>query len=129
MRLFRNIPSGKDFWVWPPTVAALVAIAAALAVSAVRVVIRERAIAQERALLGAKIQELGDDKVLLEEAISALGSPEAVERLAKEQLNLKRPGEEVVVVVTPGAAATSTARRSHWFLPTWVSEFVDFLVR
>ena len=46
-----------------------------------------------------KIEELTKKKKELEAYIAELESPQAIEREGKNRLNLKKPGEEVVVVV------------------------------
>lgn len=99
MAFSRKIPQGKELMSWPPFVFLLVIAAGFLAVSAARIVVRERAIARERRALEVRARELEQERARLEAALRALGSPEAVERAAKERLNLKQSGEEVVVVV------------------------------
>jgi len=128
-----TIPRGRDFWSWPPAIVALALITAALATSAARIVIRERAIARERQTVEERIQALEAEKQRLEEAIRALESPEAVERLAKEQLNLKKEGEEVVVVVPERSATASPPAEQRFgspaFLLNWIRELIRFLFR
>lgn len=70
--------------------------------------------AQEKKLRGkAAYFETENQKV--REELRIANTPEAVERDAKARLNLKRPGEEVVVVVPNNEPATSTARdNSPW---------------
>lgn len=46
-----------------------------------------------------KITELQQKKAQLEAYLQELQTKEALERRAKERLNLKKPGEEVVVVI------------------------------
>lgn len=58
------------------------------------VVLRQEAKNAER-----KVEELTRKKAELEAYLAELQTPEAVEREAKERLNLKKKGEEVVVVV------------------------------
>ena len=48
-----------------------------------------------------RIEELKAKKQQLEATIAEIQTKEAVEREAKARLNLKNPGEEVVVVVPP----------------------------
>ena len=120
-----QIPRGKDFLIWPPFIAALAVIASALAISAARIVIREQEIRRERRTVEERIQTLEAERKRLEEAILALGSPEAVERVAKEKLNLKQPGEEVVVVVPEFKGPPAI----YEFIPTWLAELIRFLLR
>lgn len=120
-----RFPRGCDLWSWPPLAIALTVAALALGVSAARIVARERAIARERRGLEARIRELEAETERLRQAVAASASPEAVERLAKEQLGLKRPGEEVVVIV-PEREGTPLPRGGAWrFLPEWLGRFVD----
>ena len=123
------IPRGPNLWSSAPVAALLIAIAAFLAVSSVRIVRRAIGIQRERATLDARIRELQAERERLRQAIASLGSPEAVERLAKERLNLKRPGEEVVVVTPPAKPAPSEASRFSRFIPSWLHELFGFLGR
>ena len=54
---------------------------------------------QERAANREKIEALTQRKRMLEEELTRLQSPGVEEREAKERLNLKLPGEQVVVVL------------------------------
>lgn len=130
---FPKIPRGRDFWSWPPVILILAIIAGWLAVSSVRIGLRAWSIAGERRASEERIRQLEAEKAGLEESLRALGSAEAVERLAKEKLNLKQPGEEVVVVVRPGDAADSTSPGDQGFflklLPDWILQFIAFLNR
>ena len=77
-----------------------------------------------------RIRGLEAEKQRLEEALLGAASPETVERLSKERLNLKRPGEEVVVV-TPESTLPPVGERSRLarFIPSWLREFFGFLSR
>lgn len=124
--------NAEGMWTSTPVLIGLAVVVGLLATSAVRILRRELAIRRERAAVERKIEELVAEKKRLEESLSALGSPQAVERLAKERLNLKNPGEEVVVVTPGRGAATATdsrANRWHEFLPRWLTELVNFLGR
>lgn len=129
MQLFPKIPQGRDLWAWPPAVIFFALIAGFLSASAIRIVIRERALARERQALEERIAVLEAEKSRSAEAIRALGAPEAVERLAKERLNFKNPGEEVVVVRPGGSPAPLSPRTWRSFLPEWLASFFDFLRR
>ena len=54
---------------------------------------------EQSAEMTHKIEQLKLKKQELEAELAGLKTKEAVEREAKERLNLKKPGEEVVVVV------------------------------
>ena len=64
-----------------------------------QVVRRSFALKKESAATKAKIEQLTRRKQELEAQITELKSAPAVERQAKERLNMKNSGEEVVVVV------------------------------
>lgn len=62
-----------------------------------------------------KFTELQEKKRELERAIEELKHPETIEREAKERLNLKLPGEEVVVVVpTKKESVTTSPNAGFW---------------
>ncbi len=62
-----------------------------------------------------KVEQLTQKKAELEAYIAELQSREAVEREAKNRLNLKLPGEEVVVVVPEeGSNGTGSTEKSIW---------------
>ena len=62
-----------------------------------------------------KIEELKAKKVELEAQLQEIQTKSAVEREAKERLNMKNPGEEVVVVVPEKKDATGQeAPQSLW---------------
>ncbi len=123
-------PSSLRNFLTSPLVAALLAIAAGLlSFSAVRIGIRAYAIDREQRAMESRIQGLEVEKERLQEAIAALDTPETVERLAKERLNLKNPGEEVVVI-TPRSGETASRRSGlSRFVPTWLHELFGFLWR
>ena len=129
---FTNFPRGRDLLSWPPAIAALAAAAIFFTVSAVKIVIRERAIASERGVLEEKIVKLQDGKEDLERAVLGLGSKEVVERMAKEKLNLKNPGEEVVMVAPPAVLALDDGNRGNFFIKLvsdWISQLRGFFRR
>lgn len=62
-----------------------------------------------------KIEELNHKKTELEAYIAELQSREAIEREAKKRLDLKLPGEEVVVVVPEeGSNGPGSTEKSIW---------------
>lgn len=62
-----------------------------------------------------KIAELEKKKSELEQKLLSFDLPEGVEREAKERLNYKKPGEEVVVVLSQDAASSSMAAgKTFW---------------
>lgn len=77
----------------------IVALGVFLAVSASRTVRQALLVREEAAKEKEKIEELQKKKTELEAYLLELETKEAIEREAKRELNLKLPGEEVVVVV------------------------------
>jgi len=60
-------------------------------------------LAQNQSIAAAEeqLEVLEEQNVLLEERVSALHEDEEIERLAREQYNLVRPGEEAYAVLPP----------------------------
>lgn len=127
---FPKLHSGRAAFGSPFVAVSAVVIALLLSWSAGRIVLRARAIHRERSAMAERIRELEAERERLYGAIATLDTPEAVERLAKERLNLKRPEEEVVVV-TPEPASPPAGGRSRFlgFIPSWLREFFGFLSR
>lgn len=77
---------------------------------------------RESAANQKKIADLAQKKQELEAYLKRLQSPGAIERTAKERLNLKLPGEQVVVVLAQQASGTKQrverAGTSFW---TWLA--------
>lgn len=48
--------------------------------------------------LKKELEEQQKDKIKLEEELGLLNSPAYIERLAREKLNLKKPGEQVLII-------------------------------
>lgn len=71
-----------------------------------------------------KIAELTQKKAVLEAFIAELNSKEAVEREAKRRLNLKLPGEEVVVVVPEEKKAETPAKDTAFY--AWIKKITIF---
>lgn len=114
--MFRfQVPRGRDFWSWPPTIVILVLLVVALGLSTARVLRREWHLRKERLALEAKLASLRQERSSLEEQIRELESPQGIERLAKEKLGVKLEGEEVTIVV-PEERSTSTGSKmvSFW---------------
>ena len=115
----------KQRWGWVLAVVLLSALA--LTVSGVfpfRQLIDQRgAVEESREQLAA----LGDENRKLEEDITALGTDAEIERVARDQYGLVRPGETGYVIVSPpGAAAADAAEvapveEAHrpWWVQMW----------
>ena len=127
-----RIPRGRNFWAWPPVVLALALVTTLLVVSAGRIAWRARAITAERRALGERVLVLTAEVERLKRAITELEASAAVERLAKGQLNLKVPGEQVVIIREDARATVTPQRVTGWprrFLPGWLAELILFLRR
>lgn len=93
----------------------LIIICVAISYSASRMVRNAFTTKTQSAEMIAKIEELKETKQKLEARLTELQTKEAVEREAKERLNLKKPGEEVVVVIPEKKdVATTTPPQTFW---------------
>lgn len=73
-----------------------------------------RLLSEKEEQLAIKISEAERDNQELREEIRIAMTPEAIERDGKARLNMKKPGERVVVVITPDTASTSATASSFW---------------
>ena len=109
--------------------------AALLTTSAVRMVLRERTLAAERQALEERIAALQAERRVLEERSRTAATPETIERLAKEQLNQKNPGEEVAVVQPPEPSPPPPPEpEPSWFGSifsgsSWIGQLLGFFGR
>ena len=78
---------------------ALIIVAMILSYSAARMVRNVMITREQSAEMTQKIEQLKLKKQELEAELAEIKTKEAVEREAKERLNMKKTGEEVVVVV------------------------------
>lgn len=89
----------------------LIILAAIVGYSSFSMISRAVGLYRERKAGDEKIKELSEKKEELTARIAEFGTPEVLEREAKLRLNLKRKGEEVVVVLPDdkmsGRASTS----------------------
>ena len=113
--------------------AVMVFIAVSALFGAVRMVRQTLALRGERAAARAGLEALDRQKKELGSRLTELDTPEAVEREAKARLQLRQPGETVVVVVpeeqsAPRAPTPSTLwRRSNQFFAEIFSKGAGFL--
>ena len=80
----------------------------------------------QRQQVAAEIQATDKRNQTLENRIKTLHTDAEVERLAREQYNLVRPGEEAYAILPtrqPPAPATPAPHKAHpgWFSRTWNS--------
>lgn len=94
----------------------IVVLAVFLAVSASRTMRQAFLVREEVEKEKEKIEELQKKKTELEAYLLELETKDAIEREAKQELNLKLPGEEVVVVVPEknGVSFASPPRLTVW---------------
>jgi cell division protein FtsB len=108
------------------SILALVALAG-LAVVLAGIFPFRQIIAQNRAvdLAEHKLEAIRSENARLEARITALQTPEEVERLAREQFGLVRPGEIGYVVITPPEPAPEpdvveeVEERPPWWEQVW----------
>lgn len=91
-----------------------ICLAAAVSVGAVRITRETMALRSEARRGEEKIAALAAEKARLTARIAELETPEAIEREAKEKLNLKKRGETVVVVVPEQAGQDKTVGTGYW---------------
>ena len=98
----------RSGWRW----SGLLAVAAliGLVVAAAGIFPFRQILAQERAvdLAATQLEAIQAENARLEAEIVALQTPQEIERIAREQLGLVRPGEVGYVVVAPPGATTTT---------------------
>ncbi len=95
----------------------LAVLAVAVLVSAVATARETISLKRQERALTRELTVLVEKKQHLEEELGALHRAGTVERRAKEQLNLKYPGEEVVLVTTeslPQEQSATTTVLSWW---------------
>lgn len=77
----------------------LMLVAIAVGIGATRLARQTLALRSELRDTQVKLEAIGRQKAEVAARLAELETPEAIEREAKAKLNLKKPGEEVVVVV------------------------------
>lgn len=71
-------------------------------------VAKERALNREVAGLETQVKKIEEQNKLLDQEIARGHTPEVIEKLAKEQLNLQKPGELVTVIVSAASSTDAT---------------------
>ncbi len=102
----------------------LIIIAMVASYSASRMVRNAFFARQQSDQMVQRIEELQQKKKELEAQLAEMQTKESVERQAKERLNLKKPGEEVVVVV-PQKEEKKPQEKS----PTLWEKITSFFIR
>lgn len=78
-----------------------------------------RGLSAEEGRLREKLVRLESENRALREELRLLDTPEAIERDAKERLNLKKPEEKVVVVVPNQATTAASSVETSVWLRVW----------
>lgn len=114
--MFRfKIKRGKELLVWPPAIAVLAAIAAILTFRSFDVFGRFGQLRSEREKIEERISFLEAERWVVAEQMLELASADGIERMAKEKLGLRNPGEEVAIVVAEeGTTTTPNANGGFW---------------
>lgn len=77
-----------------------------------RIFLKERGLKKELAALQAEIAKVQTENTRLENEIQNTRSREIIEKIAKEQLNLRKPGEKVTVIIPAAFSSTTTSGTS-----------------
>jgi cell division protein FtsL len=110
-------------WVGPLTAGAVLLVVVAAFGGAYWDAYRLR---REEAELTRQLEELHRQNTRLREEIRLLHTPEYIERLAREQLGLVKPGELAVIVVQPAPVPAPTATpKSRAPANSWWSRWLD----
>lgn len=94
----------------------LLVVALVVGYGAHRVLYQAVAARREASIQQEKIQSLLKKKAELEVYLDELKNSEAIRREAKERLNLKLPGEEVLVVVPDASSYEKPTEKNNFFI-------------
>lgn len=117
-RTFRNLIAS------PASLFLLMLLLLTVGYKTAHIMVRERALERDVRATEERMRAATKDIGELKAAIAHSQDAEVIERIAKEQLNLQKPGEEVAVVVP-------TAEETNRLLPKvsfWKS-FLNFLLK
>ena len=84
--------------LWPLAVAASGALCLLVGVSTVREGFSQWKVDQEIGRMQAEVEKLEGKKLALSELIQRLDSPEALDKEARTRLDLRQPGERVIIL-------------------------------
>lgn len=103
----------------------LVFVAVFLGRATYRILAKERESAKNLARAQAELQELQDKKEGIEKDINRLSTPEGVEEELRSKYAIKKPGEELVVIVNdePAPAKEEVKEKTWW---EKIEEFFGF---
>jgi len=96
-----------------------VLIALLLVAADVNVYYKKRALNRQVADLENKIKEMERENEELEQGIAESDNEAYIEKIAREDLNLKKPGEKVVSFIMPQESEKQEAEHQKTFLQEW----------
>jgi cell division protein FtsL len=120
----RTTRRGFPRWIWTLGVAVLLVVCAVAFTTTFLELFR---LQREADRLLRMRQSLQQETATLREEIRLLYTPEYIEKIAREQLGLVKPGEISLLIVQPPAPPTPQARRPEQ--PSWLSQVVRSLTR
>jgi cell division protein FtsB len=92
----RFTPNQK--WIWPVAVAASGALCLLVGVSTVREGFSQWKVDQEIGRMQDEVQTLEGKKLALSQLVARLDSPDALDKEARTRLDLRQPGERVIIL-------------------------------
>lgn len=106
----------RAFFSSKVTLTAAVLLSLFVSYHAVKLTIRAREVRRESAAIQRQIAEVRKEITELDKEIAQVHSRDVVERVAKEELNLKKPDEYVAVIVLSDLATTAegVANQGFW---------------
>jgi len=104
----------------------LVFVAGVLIVSNLEIRRRRVAIGIQAENLDKQIKELEEKNKELERSMAQVGSQEYLEKLAREQFNMKSPGEEVVVISKEKQKENTPEQKEKETWWQWVRDLFGF---
>lgn len=116
-------------FLWPVLASVVVVTVLLVGVMPTRTYLQQRgqlAAAEER------VEVLAEQNEVLEDRIEKLQTDEEIERLAREQYNLVKPGEEAYAILPPAdevpTTATTPPARSEEKVGVWWQQVIDFIL-
>jgi cell division protein FtsB len=88
----------RQKWLWPLVVAGSGALCLLVGVSTVREGFSQWKVDQEIGNMQAEVEKLEGKKLALSELVQRLDSPEALDKEARTRLDLRQPGERVIIL-------------------------------
>lgn len=102
---------------------ALLVLVGLLAVADMRIYSKKRELNAQLASLQSKVQELQVKNNDLKQGISESDNPDYIEKVAREELDLQKPGEKVVSFVEAETKEVAPQASSASFVQVWLGWF------